>query len=75
MKGNTTITISDDKIDINTKSNISLNAKNIVVGGENTIKGQTLLQWLNKHTHSNGNNGSATGAPIDAAEDTLLVKE
>lgn len=74
-KGNTTITISDDKIDINTKSNISLNAKNIVVGGENTIKGQTLLQWLNKHTHSNGNNGSPTGAPIDAAEDTLLVKE
>lgn len=74
-KGPTTITIEDNNININTDSTINLNAKNINVGGESTIKGQSLLQWLNQHTHTNGNNGSNTGPAVSPAQDTLLVKE
>lgn len=74
-KGNTLITIDDDNVTISTESSVNLNAKNVVIGEENTVKGQSLLQWLNQHTHSNGNNGSPTGSAINPAQDTLLVKE
>lgn len=74
-KGNTLITIDDDNVTIATGSSVNLNAKNVMIGEENTVKGQSLLQWLNQHTHSNGNNGSPTGPAINPAQDTLLVKE
>lgn len=74
-KGKTTITLDDENINISTENQINLNANNINIGGESTVKGQSLLQWLNTHTHSNGNNGYPTGTPISQAQDTLLVKE
>lgn len=74
-KGNTLITIDDDNVTIATGSSVNLKANNVLIGEENTVKGQSLLQWLNTHTHSNGNNGSPTGTPINQAQDTLLVKE
>lgn len=74
-KGNTLITIDDDNVTISTNNSVNLKANNILIGEENTVKGQSLLQWLNTHTHSNGNNGSPTGTPINQAQDTLLVKE
>lgn len=75
LKGNTKITIDDNNINISTDKQIDLNANNINIGGESTVKGQSLLQWLNTHTHSNGNNGYPTGTPINQAQNTLLVKE
>lgn len=74
-KDNTTITLEGDQITISTGNAINVDSKNVIIGGENTVKGQSLLQWLNTHTHSNGNNGSPTGTPISQAQDTLLVKE
>ena len=76
-KGDTLITIDNNNVSVSTKSNITLNAGNIILGGENTVKGQSLLQWLNTHTHLNGNNGGPTGpvSPDTVAKDTLLVKE
>ena len=67
----------NNNVSVSTKSNITLNAGNIILGGENTVKGQSLLQWLNTHTHLNGNNGGPTGpvSPDTVAKDTLLVKE
>ena len=74
-KDNTTITLEGDQITISTSNVINVDSKNVIIGGENTVKGQSLLQWLNTHTHSNGNNGSPTGTPRSQAQDTLLVKE
>lgn len=73
-KGNTLITIDDNQVIISTNNTINLNAKNINVGGESAIKGQSLLQWLNQHTHpcSDGSTAAPTTTP---AQDTLLVKE
>lgn len=72
-KGDTLITIDNNNVSVSTKSNITLNAGNIILGGENTVKGQSLLQWLNTHTHPCPD--GTTGIPVDAAQDTLLVKE
>lgn len=74
-KDNTTITIEGNQVTLSTDNTITLNAKNIMIGDENTVKGQSLLQWLNKHVHTNGNNGSNTGPVVESAQDTLLVKE
>lgn len=59
------------KIQINVKgeiimigSTINLNAKNIFLDGEPGVKGKTLQNWCNTHTHSNGNNGSPTGTTL-----------
>ena len=72
-KGDTLITIDNNNVSVSTKSNITLNAGNIILGGENTVKGQSLLQWLNTHTHPCPD--GTTGIPGNAAQDTLLVKE
>ena len=74
-KDNTTITLEGDQITISTSNVINVDSKNVIIGGENTVKGQSLLQWLNTHTHSNGNNGKPTGTPRSQAQNTLLVKE
>ena len=73
-KGNTLITITDDQVLVSTDNEISLNAKNINIGGESTVKGQSLLQWLNTHTHP-CSDGSTAGPTTTQAQDTLLVKE
>lgn len=72
-KGNTLITIDDDNVTVSTGSSVNLNAKNVIIGEENTVKGQSLLQWLNTHTHSHSE--GPTGPAINPAQDTLLVKE
>lgn len=72
-KGDTLITIDNNNVSVSTKSDITLNAGNIILGGENTVKGQSLLQWLNTHTHPCPD--GTTGTPVNAAQDTLLVKE
>lgn len=73
-KGNTKITLDDDNINISTDKQINLNANNINIGGESTVKGQSLLQWLNTHTHP-CSDGSTAGPTTTQAQDTLLVKE
>jgi len=35
--------------------------------GTNRFVMDTILNWLTSHTHSNGNNGAATGAPVQAS--------
>lgn len=72
-KGNTTITLDDENINISTENQINLNANNINIGGESTVKGQSLLQWLNTHTHPCPD--GSTGPAANPAQDTLLVKE
>jgi len=72
-KGNTLITIDDDNVTISTGSSVNLNAKNVIIGEENTVKGQSLLQWLNTHTHPCPD--GSTGPAANPAQDTLLVKE
>lgn len=85
-KGNTLITLEGDKVSISTENTINLNAKevnvdskSVIVGGENTIKGQSLLQWMNQHQHSvQVNTGTGIGntvAVTTPAQNTLLVKE
>lgn len=75
-KGNTSIILDGDNVNI-VSGNINLNAKNIIVGDENTIKGQSLLQWLNQHQHKVDTSGGSgvTTQLISPAQDTLLVKE
>ena len=73
-KGDTLITIDDNNVSVSTKSNITLNAGNIILGGENTVKGQSLLQWLNTHTHP-CTDGATAGPTTTPAQNTLLVKE
>lgn len=58
-------------------TNITLSANNIMVGTnspEPAVKGQTLQQWCNTHTHSNGNNGSPTGPAIKQLPAETLSK-
>ena len=52
-----------------------INASDIVLGdggNEPGVKGTTLRQWCNTHTHSNGNNGSPTGVAIQPLSNTAL---
>lgn len=54
---------------------IELSAEDIYIGGEPGIKGQTLFNWCNTHTHSNGNNGSPTGPTITRLPQTVLLQK
>lgn len=54
---------------------IQLDAEDIYIGGEPGLKGQTLFNWCNTHTHSNGNNGSPTGPTITRLPQTVLLQK
>lgn len=54
---------------------ITISADDILVGDNNTepaVKGTTLQQWCNSHTHTNGNNGSPTGPSIQTLPSKAL---
>lgn len=53
-----TVVIKDGKIELNG------NSKQFVTWAELNTALQTFMNALNTHTHSNGNEGSPTGAPI-----------
>lgn len=68
------------KIQINVKGeiimtgkSINLDAKNIFLDGEPGVKGTTLQNWCNTHTHSNGNNGSPTGYTLQKLPQEALA--
>ena len=54
---------------------IQLDAEDIFIGGESSIKGVSLFNWCNSHTHSNGNNGSPTGNAIIPLQPTVLTQK
>lgn len=54
---------------------IQLDAQDIFIGGEPGLKGQTLFNWCNTHTHSNGNNGSPTGPAITRLPQEVLIQK
>lgn len=54
---------------------IQLDAEDIFIGGESSIKGMSLFNWCNSHTHSNGNNGSPTGKAIIPLQTTVLTQK
>lgn len=54
---------------------IQLSADDILIGGEPGIKGQTLFNWCNTHTHFNGNGGSPTGVPVRQLPKTTLIQK
>lgn len=54
---------------------IQLDAEDIFIGGESSIKGMSLFNWCNSHTHSNGNNGSPTGNAIIPLQPTVLTQK
>ena len=56
-----------------TGKSINLEAKKIILDGEPGVKGTTLQNWCNSHTHSNGNNGSPTGPSLLPLPQTTLA--
>lgn len=54
---------------------IHLDAKNIILDSEPGVKGTTLLNWCNTHTHYNGNEGSPTGIAIKALPQSALTQQ
>ena len=54
---------------------IQLDAEDIFIGGESSIKGVSLFNWCNSHTHSNGNNGFPTGNAIIPLQPTVLTQK
>lgn len=54
---------------------IQLDAEDIFIGGESSIKGMSLFNWCNSHTHSNGNNGSPTGSAILPLQTSVLTQK
>ena len=56
-------------------SKIQLSAEDIILNGEPGVKGKTLKNWCDTHTHSNGNNGSPTGPAIVKVPTTVLTQK
>lgn len=73
--GKYTITINKEGEISLTGTKIQLSAEDIIIGGEPGIKGSTLFNWCNTHTHSNGNNGSPTGNPIRQLTKSALIQK
>lgn len=61
-----TVQVENGTMKVNTQSKIELNgnSKQFVTWAELNQALQGLITALNSHTHSNGNEGSPTGAPI-----------
>lgn len=77
-KGDTKITLADSEINIVSNETINLNAANVNIANEPTVKGQTLFNWLSNHQHAYV---SPSGAAITTTDLTnplpqsVLVKE
>lgn len=52
---------------------INLQASRILLDNEPGVKGTTLKNWCDTHTHSNGNNGSPTGPTLFKLPQTALA--
>ena len=68
-EGNMTLSIKglSGNLTINTDGVTKIDAPEIVLGSDGKHKipfGDKLVEWLNSHTHVNGNMGSPTGTPI-----------
>jgi hypothetical protein len=73
-KGSTKITLGDGEINIVSDETINLNAANVNIANEPTVKGQTLFNWLNTHVHGDPVSGSTT-PPTQQLDQSVLVKE
>lgn len=78
-----TMNFGSGSISIDASGNISLNVPaagmiNLTGGGaasDGVPLLSALINWLNQHTHSNGNQGSPTGVPITPAQQAQLESQ
>lgn len=77
-KGSTKITLGDGEINIVSDETINLNAANVNIANEPTVKGQTLFNWLSNHQHVYVSPGGTTTTKTDLTNplpQSVLVKE